>query len=82
MYKNTLIQMYRQPTNSLKMEMSNSVAAYLTAVRAIDRSELSDMGYIFDYFLQPWIVMCIERLIKEDRKYIAKLERAIIKTKD
>ena len=40
------------------------------------------MGYIFDYFLQPWVVMCIERLIKEDRKYIAKLERAIIKTKD
>ena len=81
-YKNALIQIYRQPTKSLKMEMSNSVAAYLTAVRAIDRSELSDMGYIFDYFLQPWVVMCIERLIKEDRKYIAKLERAIIKTKD
>lgn len=50
-YKNALIQIYRQPTKSLKMEMSNSVAAYLTAVRAIDRSELSDMGYIFDYFL-------------------------------
>ena len=49
-YKNALIQIYRQPTKSLKMEMSNSVAAYLTAVRAIDRSELSDMGYIFDYF--------------------------------
>ena len=81
-YKNALIQIYRQPTKSLKMEMSNSVAAYLTAVRAIDRSELSDMGYLFDYFLQPWVVMCIERLIKEDRKYIAKLERAIIKTKD
>lgn len=62
-YKNTLIQIYRQPTKSLKMEMSNSVAAYLTAIRAIDRSELSDMGYIFDYFLQPWVVMSIERLI-------------------
>lgn len=40
-YKNTLIQIYRQPTKSLKMEMSNSVAAYLTAIRAIDRSELT-----------------------------------------
>lgn len=81
-YKNALIQIYRQPTKSLKMEMSNSVAAYLTAIRAIDRSALSDMGYIFDYFLQPWVVMSIERLIKENRKYITKLERAIPKMKD
>ena len=81
-YKNALIQIYRQPTKSLKMEMSNSVAAYLTAIRAIDRSALSDMGYIFDYFLQPWVVMSIERLIKENRKYITKLERAIPKIKD
>ena len=81
-YKNALIQIYRQPTKSLKMEMSNSVAAYLTAIRAIDRSALSDMGYIFDYFLQPWVVMSIERLIKENKKYITKLERAIPKMKD
>lgn len=81
-YKNALIQIYRQPKKSLKMEMSNSVAAYLTAIRAIDRSELSDMGYIFDYFLQPWVVMSIERLIKENKKYITKLERAIPKMKD
>lgn len=81
-YKNALIQIYRQPTKSLKMEMSSSVAAYLTAIRAIDRSALSDMGYIFDYFLQPWVVMSIERLIKENRKYITKLERAIPKIKD
>lgn len=80
-YKNTLIQIYRQPTKSLKMEMSNSVAAYLTAIRAIDRSELSDMGYIFDYFLQPWVVMSIERLIEENKKYIKKLEKAIPKIK-
>ena len=81
-YKNALIQIYRQPTKSLKMEMSNSVAAYLTAIRAIDRSELSDMGYIFDYFLQPWVVMSIERLIEENKKYIKKLEKAIPKIKD
>ena len=81
-YKNTLIQIYRQPTKSLKMEMSNSVAAYLTAIRAIDRSELSDIGYIFDYFLQPWVVMSIERLIEENKKYIKKLEKAIPKIKD
>ena len=81
-YKNALIQIYRQPTKSLKMEMSNSVAAYLTAIRAIDRSALSDMGYLFDYFLQPWVVMSIERLIKENKKYITKLERAIPKMKD
>ena len=81
-YKSTLIKIYRQPTKSLKMEMSNSVAAYLTAIRAIDRSELSDMGYIFDYFLQPWVVMSIERLIEENKKYIKKLEKAIPKIKD
>ena len=81
-YKNILIHIYRQPTKSLRMEMSNSVAAYLTAIRAIDRSALSDMGYIFDYFLQPWVVMSIEKLIKENEKHIAKLERTIPKTKD
>lgn len=81
-YKNILIHIYRQPTKSVRMEMSNSVAAYLTAIRAIDRSTLSDMGYIFDYFLQPWVVMSIEKLIKENEKHIAKLERTIPKTKD
>ena len=35
-YKNALIQIYRQPTKSLKMELSNSVAAFLSAIRAID----------------------------------------------
>lgn len=81
-YKNILIHIYRQPTKSLQMEMSNSVAAYLTAIRAIDRSQLSEIGCVFDYFLQPWVVMSIEKLIKENEKHIAKLERTIPKTKD
>ena len=53
-YKNALIQIYWQPTKSLKKEMSNSVAAGLTQIHAIDRSALFDRGYVFDYFLQPW----------------------------
>ncbi len=81
-YKNILIHIYRQPTKSLQMEMSNSVAAYLTAIRAIDRSQLSEIGCVFDYFLQPWVVMSIEKLIKENEMHIAKLERTISKTKD
>lgn len=81
-YKNILIHIYRQPTKSLQMEMSNSVAAYLTAIHAIDRSQLSEVGCVFDYFLQPWVVMSIEKLIKENEKHIAKLERTIPKTKD
>lgn len=76
-YKRTLIQIYRQPTKSLKMEASNSVAAYLTAIRAIDRSSLSEFGYVFDYFLQPWVIMSIERLIDETRTHINKLEKII-----
>ena len=81
-YKSTLIKIYRQPTKSLKMELSNSIAAYLSGIRAIDRSPLSERGYIFDYYLQPWVTMCIERLIKENKKYIKKLEKAIPKIKD
>lgn len=81
-YKNTLIQIYRKPTKSLKMEMSNSIAAYLTNIQAIGRSEISDMGYIFDYFLQPWVVMSIERVIEENRKHVIKLEKTIPKIKD
>lgn len=76
-YKNTLIQIYRQPSKSLKMEASNSVAAYLTEIRAIDRSSLSEFGYVFDYFLQPWVIMSIERLIDEIRTHIKKLEKII-----
>lgn len=81
-YKSALIHIYRQPLKSVKMEISNSVAAYLMAIKAITTSHLSDRGYIFDFFLQPWVIMSIERLIDETRTNIQRLEKAIKKQKN
>lgn len=81
-YRNTLICIYRQPTKSIKMELSNSVAGYLMGIKAIGTSGISEYGCVFDYYLQPWVVSSIERLIEENRKYIKKLEKAIPKIKD
>lgn len=81
-YRNALICIYRQPTKSLKMEMSNSVAGYLMGIKAIGTSGLSEIGYIFDCYLQPWVLMCIERLIDDTRKDISKMEKSLSKIKD
>ncbi len=55
-YKSALYEMYRTPTHSLKMEMSNAVAAYLLNIHAIGCSQLSSVGYVFDFYLQPWAI--------------------------
>lgn len=81
-YKSTLVHIYRQPTKSLKMKMSDSIAAYLMGIQAVGTSKISAGGCIFDYYLQPWVVMCIERLIYDNRKNIIKREKSLYKIKD
>ena len=76
-YKQTLVAMYKSPTHSLKMEVSNSVAAYLEAIHAIGRSSVSSMGMIFDFYLQPWVVKSIEKMCVEIEEEIVKLKKKL-----
>lgn len=81
-YRNALIEMYRSPKKSLPMELSNSITTYLLAIKAIGTSQLSTVGYIFDFYLQPWVIRCIEKCIAILRKTIPKYESRILKCKD
>ena len=81
-YKQTLVAMYKSPTHSLKMEVSNSVAAYLEAIHAIGRSSVSSMGMIFDFYLQPWVVKSIEKMCVEIEEEIVKLKKKLETEKD
>ncbi len=74
-YKSVLYQMYRTPTHSIRMEISNSVATYLLGIHAIDRSVVSTVGYVFEFFLQPWIIWGIESEIADAKKIIRKFEK-------
>lgn len=74
-YKSALYEMYRTPTHSIRMEISNSVATYLLGIHAIDRSVVSTMGYVFEFFLQPWVIWGIEEEIGDAEKVIRKFEK-------
>lgn len=81
-YKQTLVEMYKSPTRSLKMSVSNSVATYLEAIHAIGRSSISSMGVVFDFYLQPWVVKCIEKMCVEMEEEIGKLKKKLETEKD
>lgn len=74
-YKSALYEMYRTPTHSIRMEISNSVATYLLGIHAINRSVVSTMGYVFEFFLQPWVIWGIEEEIGDAEKVIRKFEK-------
>ena len=74
-YKSALYEMYRTPTHSIRMEISNSVATYLLGIHAIDRSVVSTMGYVFEFFLQPWVIWGIEEEIGDAEKVIRNFEK-------
>lgn len=73
-YKKTLIEMYKSPTHSLKMEISNSVADYLQSIRAISRSSVSTVGVIFDFYLLPWVEDSIKKMCSDINLDIYKLK--------
>lgn len=81
-YKQTLVEMYKSPTRSIRMEVSNSVAAYLEAIHAIGRSSISSMGIVFDFYLQPWVVKSIEKMCREIENEIKDLNKKLEKEKD
>ncbi len=74
-HKSALYEMYRTPTHSLKMELSNAVASYLLNIHAIGSSQVSSVGYVFDFYLQPWAIWGIESEIKDTEKLIKYFEK-------
>ena len=81
-YKSALYEMYRSSTHSIKMELSNSVAAYLSNIHAIGSSQLSTGGTVFDFYLQPWVYWGIESEIKDMEKFVKYFEKKKDKLKD
>lgn len=74
-YKSVLYQMYKTPSHSIEMELSNAIATYLLNISAVDRGVVSRIGYVFDFYLQPWVIWGIESEIKDAEKYIKNYER-------
>ena len=75
-HKSALYEMYREPTHSIKMELSNAVASYLLNIHAIGAGPVSFRGDIFDFYLQPWVIWGIESEIKEAEKFIRYYEKS------
>lgn len=78
-YRDTLFEMYRSPTKSLTMSYSSAVTTYLMAIKAIGSSQISKGGVLFDFYLQPWVIRCIDKAIEILRKLIKKQENKILK---
>ena len=74
-YKSALYEMYKTPTHSMKMELSNAIASYLINIHAIGSGRISEVGYVFDFYLQPWVFWGIESEIKDAEKYIKYFEK-------
>lgn len=74
-YKSVLYQMYKTPSHSIEMELSNAIATYLLNISAVDRGVVSRIGYVFDFYLQPWVIWGIESEIKDAEKYIKNYEK-------
>lgn len=74
-YKSVLYQMYKTPSHSIEMELSNAIATYLLNISAVDRGVVSRIGYIFDFYLQPWVIWGIESEIKDAEKFIKNYEK-------
>jgi len=74
-YKSILYTMYKSPNYSIPLEISSSQATYLSDINAIGRSTISTFGYVFDFYLQPWVVCSIKITVKQIRKRIIKFEK-------
>lgn len=74
-YKSVLYQMYKTPSHSIEMELSNAIATYLLNISAVDRGVVSRIGYVFDFYLQPWVIWGIESEIKDAEKFIKNYEK-------
>lgn len=74
-YKTALHEMYKSPTHSIRMEITNAIPTYLVNIGAVGCSRLSVEGYIFDFYLQPWVVTAIEDEIKESQKVVRFFEK-------
>lgn len=78
-YRDTLFEMYRSPTKSITMSYSSAVTTYLLAIKAIGSSQVSTLGMVFEFYLQPWVIRCIEQSIKILRKQIKRYENKVLK---
>lgn len=74
-YKQALYEMYKSPTHSMKMDISNAVASYLVNIYAVNCAKVSVQGYLFDFYIQPWAIWGIEYEIKQSQKVINRFKR-------
>ena len=80
-YKNALWQIYKQPTHTMALDISNAIVSFLMSTHAIGHANVSTMGMHFGCYIQNWVIKCIEREIGDCRKIIAKYEKNIEKLK-
>lgn len=81
-YKAVLQKMYKIPKHSMYMRMSDAYVTYLLSIHAIGTPNVSVNRDCFDYFLQPWIVTCIDKTIKMTNKRKSKINKILKKEKN
>ena len=68
---NIILEMYFSPSHSTKLFYSSASATLLERQEFISRSTISDGGFEFEYFLQPWVVRYLDKNIP---KYMKELQ--------
>ena len=81
-YKEILQKMYKISTHSMYMRMSDACVTYLLRINAIGSPNVSVRRDCFDYFLQPWIVSCIDKTIRMTNKRKIKINKILKKEKN
>ncbi len=61
----TVLEMYVSPTHSLRLGINDATTLILENYLFITRGTISSHGFDFDYFLQPWVIVYLNKHFSE-----------------
>lgn len=61
----TVLEMYVSPTHSIRLGINDATTLILENYLFITRGTISSHGFDFDYFLQPWVIVYLNKHFSE-----------------
>lgn len=61
----TVLEMYVSPTHSIRLGINDATTLILENYLFISRGTISSHGFDFDYFLQPWVIVYLNKHFSE-----------------